>query len=90
MVHLRAFDLEPDWCRAEGDSSDFAARLSVWQKENGVQPTGVLDSNTWSRMALALQSRRMIGRGYPASRGAARVTRSVQRPVEREAVIIIV
>lgn len=47
-------------------AGEFAVRLSLWQKENGVQPTGVLGSNTWSRMVSALQSRRVTGRPYPA------------------------
>ena len=46
-------------------ANEFAGRLSVWQKENGFEPTGVLDGNTWSRMVSAFQSRRITARTYP-------------------------
>lgn len=45
--------------------SEFAMRLSFWQKENGIEPTGVMDSDTWSQMVSAFQSRRVNGRSYP-------------------------
>jgi D-alanyl-D-alanine carboxypeptidase len=38
---------------------EFAMRVSVWQKENGIDPTGVLDGRTWSRMVSTFQSQRM-------------------------------
>lgn len=37
----------------------FAARVSIWQKENGLEPTGVLDDTTWFRMVSTFQSRRL-------------------------------
>jgi D-alanyl-D-alanine carboxypeptidase len=37
----------------------FAMRLSLWQKQNSIEPNGVLDGDTWSRMISAFQSRRM-------------------------------
>jgi zinc D-Ala-D-Ala carboxypeptidase len=42
----------------------FAARLSLWQKENSIEPTGVLDAVTWSRMVSTFQSRRLSNRTY--------------------------
>jgi D-alanyl-D-alanine carboxypeptidase len=51
------------------DSNDmaapFAARLSVWQKENAIESTGVLDGVTWSRMVSIFQSGRLSVRTYP-------------------------
>ena len=51
---------------ADAAASEFAMRLSLWQKDNGVEPTGVLDIETWSRMVSGFQSRRISGRPYPA------------------------
>ncbi len=50
----------------DGAGSEFAMRLSLWQKENGLEPTGVLDGGTWSQMMAKLQSRRVNDRTYPA------------------------
>ena len=50
---------------ADVAASEFAMRLSLWQKENGIEPTGVLDSDTWSQMVSAFQSRRVNARYYP-------------------------
>src|SRR6266404_1935715 len=36
--------------------STFAMRLSLWQKQNNIEPNGVLDGDTWSRMISAFQS----------------------------------
>jgi len=47
-------------------ASKFAMRLWSWQKENGVEPSGVLDSETWSLMVARFQSRRIPGRPYSA------------------------
>lgn len=44
--------------------SSFAERLSVWQKEHGVEPTGVLEGGTWSRMVSTFQSRRLSSGTY--------------------------
>jgi hypothetical protein len=49
----------------EAAASEFAMRLSLWQKENGLEPTGVLDSRTWSQMMSKFQSRRINSRLYP-------------------------
>jgi len=43
----------------------FAARVSVWQKENGIESTGILDGATWSRMVFAFQSGRLSSHTYP-------------------------
>ena len=51
---------------SEAPASEFARQLSLWQEENGIEPTGVLDSNTWSRMVAELQSRRRITRAFSA------------------------
>jgi zinc D-Ala-D-Ala carboxypeptidase len=53
---------------ANGDASasEFALRLSLWQEQNGIEPTGVLDSETWAQMVSRLQSRRIADRPYPA------------------------
>lgn len=52
--------------RADAAASEFAMRLSLWQKDNGAEPTGVLDSETWSRMVSRFQSRRIGGRPDPS------------------------
>lgn len=52
--------------RAGAATSEFAMRLSLWQRENGVEPNGVLDSDTWSLMVSRFQSRRIAGRPYSA------------------------
>lgn len=46
--------------------SEFALRLSQWQRENGVESNGVLDGDTWSRMISTFQSQRMKVHSYPA------------------------
>src|SRR5712692_5231158 len=46
--------------------SAFAMRLSLWQKQNNIEPNGVLDGDTWSRMISAFQSQRMNVHSYPA------------------------
>lgn len=51
--------------RADAASSEFAMRLSLWQRANGVEPTGVLNSDTWSQMVSRFQSRRIGGRPDP-------------------------
>ena len=46
--------------------SEFAMRLSLWQREKGIEPSGVLDGETWSQMVSTFQSRRIGGRPYSA------------------------
>lgn len=43
-------------------TSEFALRLSLWQKENGLDPTGVLNRETWAQMVSTFQSRRARAR----------------------------
>lgn len=52
---------------AESDASahDFAASVSRWQKDNGVEATGVIENSTWSQMVSVLQSNRIKDRAYP-------------------------
>jgi zinc D-Ala-D-Ala carboxypeptidase len=45
-------------------AGSFASRLSLWQKENSIEPTGVLDGVTWSRMISTFQSRRLSNRAH--------------------------
>lgn len=49
-------------------TSEFAMRLSLWQKENGLEPTGVLNAETWAQMVSTFQSRRARARldHYPS------------------------
>jgi uncharacterized protein YcbK (DUF882 family) len=54
---------------AEGDARDsgFAAALSRWQKDKGLEADGVLDNSTWSEMVSWFQSRRIKDRTYPTA-----------------------
>ena len=52
--------------RAGAAASEFAIRLSRWQQQNGIESTGVLDSETWSQMVSRFQSRRIASRPYAA------------------------
>jgi len=45
-------------------SNEFARRVSKWQESSGIQPSGVLDSETWSRMITGFQSRRLGNQAY--------------------------
>jgi hypothetical protein len=45
---------------------DFALRLSIWQKGNGIEPSGVLDRDTWSQIISTFQSRRIKGQPSPS------------------------
>jgi LAS superfamily LD-carboxypeptidase LdcB len=47
-------------------AGELAMRVSAWQQGNGIDSTGVLDSDTWSRMVTTFQSQRMK-RQPPAS-----------------------
>ena len=50
----------------DAGASEFAMRLSLWQRDNGAEPTGVLDGDTWSRMVSRFQSRRLNIRFDPS------------------------
>lgn len=47
---------------ANDTAGSFAAQLSWWQNENSIEPSGVLDGVTWSRMVSTFQSRRLGSR----------------------------
>jgi len=49
-------------------AGELAMRVSTWQQMNGVDATGVLDGDTWSRMVTTFQSQRMKWQP-PASEG---------------------
>ena len=51
---------------ANAGGNPFAARLALWQKENGAEQTGVLEAGTWSRIVSDFQSRRLGSHSYPA------------------------
>ena len=48
-------------------TNDFAVSLSRWQKQNGIEASGVLENSTWSQMISTLQSNRIKDRTYPTS-----------------------
>ena len=50
----------------EAGGSEFAMRLALWQREKGIEPSGVLDGETWSQMVAKFQSRRNVGQAYSA------------------------
>ena len=50
----------------DAGSSEFAMRLSLWQREKGIEPSGMLDGETWSQMVAKFQSRRNVGRAFSA------------------------
>jgi len=52
--------------RAEAAASEFAMRLSLWQHQNGIESTGVLDSETWSQIVSTFQARRIGNGSYAA------------------------
>ena len=52
---------------ADAQTNDFAASLSRWQKENGVEASGILENSTWSQMVSTLQSNRIKDRAYPTA-----------------------
>lgn len=51
----------------DAQTNDFAASLSRWQKENGIEAHGVLENSTWSQMISTLQSNRIKDRTYPTA-----------------------
>lgn len=50
---------------ANAGASEFAMRLSLWQQQNGIEPTGALERQTWSQMVSRFQSRRISIRRDP-------------------------
>ena len=52
---------------ADGQTNDFAASLSRWQKANGIEANGILENSTWSQMISTLQSNRIKDRTYPTA-----------------------
>jgi len=50
---------------AEVQSSEFAAAVARWQRQNGLVSSGIIDSLTWSAMVRDFQSRRIKDRAYP-------------------------
>jgi hypothetical protein len=46
-------------------TSEFAMRLSQWQRANGLEPTGVLNRETWAQMVSTFQSGRAKARHNP-------------------------
>jgi hypothetical protein len=51
----------------EPASGPFAVRVSRWQAENGLSPSGVLDGKTWLGMVAVLQSARIKDRSSPSA-----------------------
>jgi zinc D-Ala-D-Ala carboxypeptidase len=51
----------------ETSSGSFAVRLSRWQADNGLSPSGVLDEKTWMAMIAVLQSGRIRDRSLPSA-----------------------
>ena len=49
----------------EAQTTDFAAAMADWQQNVGLEPTGILDSDTWYMMVSVWQSRRSNDRTYP-------------------------
>lgn len=56
----RTLDTEDD-----AGTGDFAHALSRWQASAGLQPSGVLDGETWYAMIAGWQARRIKERAYP-------------------------
>jgi zinc D-Ala-D-Ala carboxypeptidase len=46
---------------AKSDSELFSKALSGWQKQNGLNPNGILDFETWMKMVSIYQSDRLSG-----------------------------
>jgi hypothetical protein len=51
---------------ADVGTTDFALAVARWQRKNGLPPSGVLDSETWSAMVRSFQSQRIKDRAYPS------------------------
>ncbi len=54
-----------DLAKARGAESDFAVRLAVWQRDNGVRDSGTLDAETWKQMITMWQANRLKNRETP-------------------------
>lgn len=52
---------------SDGTASEFAMRLSLWQRQKEAEATGVLDNDTWSQMISTFQSQRMKNKTLPAA-----------------------
>src|SRR5262245_38401662 len=50
---------------SDAGSSEFAKKLSIWQSTHGIEPSGILDRETWSRMISTFQAARLSGRPAP-------------------------
>ena len=48
------------------DTDDFALAVSRWQSSFGLQPSGVLDRDSWMRLVAEWQSRRLKDHTYPS------------------------
>ncbi|HEY7159787.1 MAG TPA: D-alanyl-D-alanine carboxypeptidase family protein [Acidobacteriota bacterium] len=46
---------------AKADTEQFSKALSQWQKQNGLNPDGILDYQTWMKMVSFYQSDRLSG-----------------------------
>src|SRR5262249_4128208 len=49
------------------ESRDFAIAVAVWQRNHGLEPTGVIDSQTWNALISDFQFRRIKSREYPTA-----------------------
>jgi D-alanyl-D-alanine carboxypeptidase len=54
-------------CDADISTAEFARAVARWQRQNGLPPTGILDSQTWSAMVNDFQSHRLKQAAYPAA-----------------------
>ncbi|MFN2598416.1 MAG: D-alanyl-D-alanine carboxypeptidase family protein [Pyrinomonadaceae bacterium] len=52
--------------QAASESNDFALAVSRWQSSFGLQPSGVLDRDSWMRLVAEWQSRRLKDHTYPS------------------------
>jgi hypothetical protein len=48
------------------ESNDFAFAVSRWQSSFGLQPSGVLDRDSWMKLVETWQSRRLKDHSYPS------------------------
>ena len=52
---------------ADSQTSDFAMQLSSWQKQQGLEASGILDNYIWSQMISTWQSQRIKDKSYPTA-----------------------
>jgi hypothetical protein len=52
--------------QAGSESNDFAFAVSRWQTSFGLQPSGVLDRDSWMKLVETWQSRRLKDHSYPS------------------------